>query len=132
LGVGDSDIEVLACARAGAAGFLPLESGPSELVAAIESIRRDELVCSPHVAALLFRGQAKRAPGLAGAETTHLTAREAEVLALIDRGLSNKEIAAQLSLSLTTVKNHVHRILEKLHVRRRGAAAARVRAPNVG
>ncbi len=132
LGVGESDLEVLACARAGAAGFLPLESGPGELIAAIESIRRDELVCSPHVAALLFRGQATRAPGVPGAESTHLTPREVEVLALIDRGLSNKEIAAQLSLSLTTVKNHVHRILEKLHVRRRGAAAARVRAPGGG
>lgn len=130
LGVGDSDLEVLACARAGAAGFLPLESGPGELIAAIESIRRDELVCSPHVAALLFRGQATRAPGLPVADSTHLTPREVEVLALIDQGLSNKEIAAQLSLSLTTVKNHVHRILEKLHVRRRGAAAARVRAPS--
>jgi two-component system, NarL family, nitrate/nitrite response regulator NarL len=53
-----------------------------------------------------------------------LTPREAEILALIDRGLSNKDIARQLHVELATVKNHVHHILEKLHVHRRGEAAA--------
>lgn len=127
LGVGQSDAEVLACAQAGAAGYLPLDGGPDELIAAIHCIHRDELVCSPHVAALLFRGQAARAPQRPDVESPHLTRREQEILAFVDRGLGNKEIAARLSISLTTVKNHVHHILEKLHVRCRGAAAARVR-----
>ena len=56
-----------------------------------------------------------------------LTRREQDIIALIDRGLSNKEIARQLKISLPTVKNHVHNILEKLQVRRRGAAAALLR-----
>ena len=56
-----------------------------------------------------------------------LTSREQHIIALIDRGLSNKEIARQLKISLPTVKNHVHNILEKLQVRRRGAAAALLR-----
>jgi len=56
-----------------------------------------------------------------------LTRREQDIIALIDRGLSNKEIARQLKLSLPTVKNHVHNILDKLQVRRRGAAAALLR-----
>ena len=59
------------------------------------------------------------------APTASLTRREAEVLGLIDAGLSNKEIAHRLHIELPTVKNHVHHILEKLHVRRRGEAAAR-------
>jgi two-component system, NarL family, nitrate/nitrite response regulator NarL len=57
----------------------------------------------------------------------NLTARELEVLRLIEEGRSNKEIATALSIELPTVKNHVHRILEKLHVHRRSEAAARVR-----
>ena len=56
-----------------------------------------------------------------------LTSRELEVAELIERGLSNKEIAAQLSIAVTTVKNHVHSILEKLNVHRRGEAASLVR-----
>lgn len=56
-----------------------------------------------------------------------MTSREQDIIALIDKGLSNKEIARQLKISLPTVKNHVHNILEKLQVRRRGAAAALLR-----
>jgi DNA-binding NarL/FixJ family response regulator len=57
-----------------------------------------------------------------------LTSRELQVIRLIDQGLSNKEIASRLSIEVTTVKHHVHNILEKLSVHRRGEAAARVRA----
>ena len=56
-----------------------------------------------------------------------LTRREAEIVGLIDEGLSNKQIAGRLSIELATVKNHVHSILEKLQVERRAEAAARVR-----
>ena len=63
-------------------------------------------------------------PGAIGA----LTAREREIIQLIDQGLSNKEIANQLCLEISTVKNHVHNVLDKLHVHRRSQAAALVRA----
>jgi two-component system, NarL family, nitrate/nitrite response regulator NarL len=56
-----------------------------------------------------------------------LTARELDVLRLVEEGLSNKEIAKALSIELATVKNHVHNILEKLNVNRRTEAAARAR-----
>jgi DNA-binding NarL/FixJ family response regulator len=56
-----------------------------------------------------------------------LTSREREIVRFIDEGLSNKEIARQLSIEVSTVKNHVHNILEKLHVTRRGKVSARVR-----
>jgi two-component system, NarL family, nitrate/nitrite response regulator NarL len=56
-----------------------------------------------------------------------LTPREREIVMLIDRGMSNKQIARELHIELATVKNHVHSVLEKLHVERRGAAAAVMR-----
>jgi DNA-binding NarL/FixJ family response regulator len=61
------------------------------------------------------------------ATASRLTSRESEVIRLIDAGLSNKEIAQHLYIEVATVKNHVHNILEKLEVKRRGQAAARVR-----
>jgi DNA-binding CsgD family transcriptional regulator len=57
-----------------------------------------------------------------------LTAREGEVLALAEEGRSNKEIARHLRISSATVKNHIHNILQKLQVGRRGEAVARLRA----
>jgi DNA-binding CsgD family transcriptional regulator len=66
------------------------------------------------------------------ADTSALTPREREVLALVGEGLSNKEISRRLSIGLSTVKNHVHNLLEKLHVSRRGAAAARLRPDDRG
>jgi DNA-binding NarL/FixJ family response regulator len=60
-------------------------------------------------------------------ESARLTRREAEILELIEKGMSNKEIARLLFIEVRTVKNHVHNLLEKLRVRRRGEAAAMVR-----
>jgi DNA-binding NarL/FixJ family response regulator len=58
-----------------------------------------------------------------------LTAREREILRLIDQGLSNKEIARRLDIGVSTVKNHVHNILDKTSASRRSQAAARLRTP---
>lgn len=128
VGVADDERDVVACAEAGAVGYVSCESGAEQLLATIASVTRGEVLCSPRVAALLFRRIAAR-PGAEAKPTaaSPLTRREGEVLALIDRGLSNKEIAAHLRIGITTVKNHVHSILEKLHAGRRGEAAALAR-----
>jgi len=126
--VADTKDEICECAEAGIAGYVAREGSKEDLIAAIENAVRGEVLCSPRVAASLFRRLAphvqttRRRPP----EAT-LTSREQDIIALIDRGLSNKEIARQLKISLPTVKNHVHNILEKLQVRRRGAAAALLR-----
>jgi DNA-binding NarL/FixJ family response regulator len=98
------------------------------LIATLASVVRDEMACSPRIAAALLRRVAslavERSPWPSGAR---LTARELEVLGLIDEGLSNKQIAGRLCIELATVKNHVHNILEKLQVGRRSEAALQVR-----
>jgi len=127
LGVLEDDDDVLGCAEAGVSGYVPREASIDVLVAVIESVDRGEAICSPRVAARLLRRVAALAAGSVGPLRTHLTGRECEVVRLIDDGLSNKEIARGLGIEVATVKNHVHNILEKLQVHRRGEAAARVR-----
>lgn len=128
LGVIEDGESVLGCAEAGVAGYVPREASIEDLVMVIESVARGEAICSPRVAASLLRRVAALAGGHGGElARAHLTGREGEIVRLIDRGLSNKEIARDLGIEVATVKNHVHNILEKLQVHRRGEAAARVR-----
>ncbi len=128
-GVVDSEETIVSCAEAGVAGYVPCEAGLDELVAVVEGAMHDEVVCSPRLAGTLLRrvGALARERGPAGPEV-RLTSRETQIIGLIDEGLSNKEIAARLQIGLPTVKNHIHHILEKLGVSRRGEAAARVRS----
>jgi DNA-binding NarL/FixJ family response regulator len=124
--------ELLAAAEAGAVGFVTVDASVKELVATIESADRGEALCSPSLAAALMRRLADRASERAAHEQTPaLTSREREIVELIDEGLSNKQIAQQLRIELATVKNHVHNILGKLGVQRRGEAAALLRAHRV-
>jgi two-component system, NarL family, nitrate/nitrite response regulator NarL len=128
LAVPEVEREVIAFAEAGASAYVTPDGSMEDLASAVESVERGEVLCSPGMAAGLFRRVAAlaRERRLAPIEQ-NLTARELEVLRLIEEGRSNKEIATALSIELPTVKNHVHRILEKLHVHRRSEAAARVR-----
>ncbi|MFL5493812.1 MAG: LuxR C-terminal-related transcriptional regulator [Gemmatimonadales bacterium] len=129
LGVPDSEESVLVFAEAGIAGYVPREGSVEDLVHAVERATRGELQCSPQLAGTLIRRLAWRA-AVSGAfpTTSPLTARESEIVRLIDQGLSNKEIAVRLGIEVATVKNHVHNLLEKLRVRRRAEAAAQVRS----
>jgi two-component system, NarL family, nitrate/nitrite response regulator NarL len=116
--------EVLACAEAGVAGFVARNATMEELVAVLRSAPRGEVRCPPHVTATVFRQMGRLAPFRS--VTPHeaqLTLREVQIASLICDGLTNKEMAAQLGIAAGTVKNHVHNILEKLHVRRRADVA---------
>jgi len=127
LSVPDMEDAIIACAEVGIAEFVTRRESLADLFAALERVERGEALCSPTVTAGLLRriaDLATRQPP--GPEDPRLTARESEVLALIDEGLSNKEIAVRLCIGLATVKNHVHNILEKAGARRRGEAAARI------
>jgi two-component system nitrate/nitrite response regulator NarL len=129
LGVSESEADVVTWAEAGVAGYLFKTESPADLIAVIDSVARGEALCPPRItAALLRRVAALAAERRLQVDATRLTGREREILDLVDEGLSNKEIARRLSIEVRTVKNHVHNILEKLQVHRRGEAAARVRA----
>jgi two-component system, NarL family, nitrate/nitrite response regulator NarL len=127
IAVRDLDPDVLACIEAGAVGYVLRDSSLDELADAVRRAVRDEPLASPHVIATLMRRVADLAANGDPASVGDLTTRELEVVELIEKGLSNKEIATQLSIAVTTVKNHVHSILEKLKVHRRGEAASLVR-----
>lgn len=129
LSVPDLQREVVACAEAGATGYVSRDASIDELVAAIRSGLRGEFRCPPRIAQTLMRRVHRLAHAAteSTAEPARLTRRQCEVLELIAQGLSNKEIAQQLCIEVSTVKNHVHTILEKLRVERRTQAAAALR-----
>jgi DNA-binding NarL/FixJ family response regulator len=129
LGIEERADHVVPLLEAGAAGYVTREASLAELLNVIRCAARGETLCSPSVVASLaarladLAGRREASPGI-----VELTAREREIIGLIDQGLSNKQIARRLCIEVTTVKNHVHHILVKLQVERRGAAAAMLRA----
>lgn len=129
IGVSGSEDEVIALAEAGVAGYLLRGASRADLAMTMQSLARGESLCPPQISAALLRRVASMAAERRSlAAGSHLTAREHQVLRLIDQGLSNRQIGQHLGIEVRTVKNHVHNILEKLHVHRRGEAAARMRA----
>jgi DNA-binding NarL/FixJ family response regulator len=129
IAVPEDEALVLACARAGVAGYVARDASAPALMESVREIARGGVPCPREIAAILFRRIAGER-SQTGA-SSRLTGRERQIVALIDRGLTNREIARALSIEVATVKNHVHNILEKLRVRRRGAAAAKLREPPV-
>lgn len=128
IGVSETDEDVTAYAEAGVAGYFSREGSVADLSASIQTVARGETICSPRVAARLFRRVAALSAGWEY-ETARerLSHRELEIIQLIGQGLSNKEIAQRLFIDACTVKNHVHNLLQKLRVRRRWQAVAKLK-----
>jgi two-component system, NarL family, response regulator LiaR len=116
-----ADEHILAAIRAGALAYLPKTAGGDQLVAAIRAAARGESVLEPGIAARLLRhvrqGESPRKP------IDHLSPRELDVLRVLARGQSNREIARSLGIGEETVKAHVSSILAKLHLADRTQAA---------
>jgi two-component system, NarL family, nitrate/nitrite response regulator NarL len=130
VGIPPAAERVLAFAETGVLGFVERDASIDTLATSIEAAARGEASCPPRVATTLLRriadrrAQPRPAPWPAGGV---LTAREQQIVELIAQGMSNKEIGRRLYIEVATVKNHVHNILEKLQVSRRGEAVARLR-----
>lgn len=117
----EQDDYVFGALRVGASGFLLKRTPPEDLIAAVHTIAGGDCLLSPSVTRRVIDRLAHQpAPDLAGqARLAGLTQREREVLALIARGLSNREIAAALFIEESTIRTHVKRILLKLGLRDR-------------
>lgn len=148
-GVEETGDEVLALAGAGTAGYVHKSADCADLVRVLVGVMCDELSCSARAAASLYHRvaaltRASRDAGTAPASAPApaldsrtcalpllralpLSRRELEIAHLIDGGLPNKQIARQLGIEVSTVKNHVHNLCEKLKVHRRGEATALLR-----
>jgi DNA-binding NarL/FixJ family response regulator len=128
LGLHEQKQEVIRCGRAGFAGYVARDASVDVLCGTLAEIAAGRFACPPEISGGLLRalfhdGHREPGPELEPA----LTRRESEVLELLGRGLSNKEIGNELCLSVATVKHHVHHVLEKLKLQRRAQAMRRFR-----
>jgi DNA-binding NarL/FixJ family response regulator len=115
------DDNVFRAIKAGAMGYVLKETAPEQLVESIRAIQRGEVALHPVIARKLV--QEIRQPAEERLKGEQLTPREVDVLKRLARGLSNQEIAAELSVSVRTVTTHVRNILDKLRLANRTQAA---------
>src|SRR6267143_2423014 len=128
----DSDEEqFLAAVRAGVTGYLLQDASASDVVAAVRAVFRGEAVCPPQLCSKLFRFVAQTAREMLLQNPTSrpdLTLRQQQLVGLVARGLTNKEIASYLNLSQFTGRNHIHRILKQVDAGSRSEAVETIRA----
>lgn len=119
----EDDELVFMALQAGADGYLLKRTKPADLRAALQEVLRGGAPMTSEVARRVV--ESFRRPSRSREEVVHLSAREEEVLVLLSKGYSNKEIAERLTLSVETVGSHLKHIYEKMHVRSRAEAVAR-------
>lgn len=119
LAMEDDPAHFLQAIRKGAWGYVLQEASAADVVAAVRSVAEGQAVCPPQYTRILFEyiaTQTEEMPTARRRARFGLTRREQQLIPLIERGLSNKEIANYFRLSEQTVKNHIHRILRKTGV----------------
>jgi DNA-binding NarL/FixJ family response regulator len=122
LTVSDADDDLYESVRAGASGYLLKEVAIEELADAVRAVARGQSLISPSMASKLFsefNALSQQVTERSRSLSPRLTDRELQVLKLVAKGLSNKEIAGELIIAENTAKNHVRNILEKLHLHSR-------------
>jgi two-component system, NarL family, nitrate/nitrite response regulator NarL len=130
--VDETEDDIIAWAEAGVIGYIPATTARADFVRVVSAIHQGEQICSGRVVTGLLRrialGARRRPERGADFSLPMLTRRERQAAELIRSGLSDKEIARQLNISLATTKSHVHNLLGKLHVHRRSQVAEWLRA----
>jgi len=132
IAVAETVEKVIAWAEAGAAGYIPRTASLSDIVPLLADIKRGKQACSPSVAAGLLRRLSNRGAANGGNgghrnSPPMLTARETQIAQMIAAGMSNKDIARHLNIGVATAKTHVHHLLGKLRLQRRGQTASWMR-----
>jgi two-component system nitrate/nitrite response regulator NarL len=128
LGLHETEQDVLAWADAGVVGYVPNTASVEDLISLVGQIKRGEQPCPSHIAGGLLRRIAAAGRGWAEPSipaSSSLTFREREIFHLVGAGLSNKDIARRLSISVGTTKSHVHSLLGKLSLKRRAEVILR-------
>lgn len=130
VGMDDDEHTFLRAVRAGIYGYLPHDASAVDVVAAIRAVARREAVCPTRFCRALFDALAavKEFTPVVQKMGVRLSRRERELLLMVARGLTNKEISSLLNLSVQTVKNQMHRMLRKVGAPDRSAALEIVRA----
>lgn len=124
----------LKAVRAGISGYILQDASALDVVAAVRSVQQGEAVCPSRMCLCLFKYLANKCPNLPNSRIKAqlgLTRREQQLLPLIAQGLTNKEIASRLNLSEQTIKNHIHRILQRTGASGRLEVVEAVRANGV-
>jgi DNA-binding NarL/FixJ family response regulator len=123
--------QFLAAVRLGVTGYLLQDASASDVVSAVRAVSRGEAVCPPQLCSALFRFVAQKAqPGITADSSARpdLTLRQQQLVTLVAKGLTNKEIASRLNLSEFTVRNHIHRILKQVDADSRSQAVETIRS----
>ena len=131
VGMEPDEEQFMAAVRSGVTGYLLQDASASDVVAAVRAVFRGEAVCPPQLCATLFRFVAQvveDTPVKRGAPKPDLTLRQQQLVTLVAKGLTNKEIASHLNLSEFTVRNHIHRILKQVDAGSRSEAVETIRA----
>jgi two-component system, NarL family, nitrate/nitrite response regulator NarL len=123
----ERDADLATALNLGASGYLLKGSSASEIVHAVRTVFKGSCYVTPVLAARMLRKLSKRGPGAAEDGTEELTKREAAIIAMVARGMTNKDVAKGLNLSVKTIKHHMTNIMQKFHVKNRLEAVLKFR-----
>jgi two-component system, NarL family, nitrate/nitrite response regulator NarL len=135
IGMEEEEEKFLTAVRSGVSGYLLNDASASDVVSAVRAVASGNAVCPPRLCLALFRSVAR-----AGRETSArvrrgsmhgLTIRQQQLISLVAKGLTNKEIASHLNLSEFTIKNHIHRIMKQVEADSRHEVVEAARASGV-
>jgi two-component system response regulator DegU len=131
VGMESGEEQFIAAVRSGVAGYLLQDASASDVLAAVRAVFRGEAVCPRQLCSVLFRLVAQMSEEMPLQDSPpkpDLTLRQQQLVTLVAKGLTNKEIASQLNLSEFTVRNHIHNILKQVDASSRSEAVQTIRA----